>query len=50
MTRPKTAVWIEQLQAAGGKIVEIDLDFYEKHDERELQRTLDEIVRILQKQ
>jgi ABC-type Fe3+ transport system substrate-binding protein len=46
----KTAVWIEQLQAAGGKIVEIDLDFYEKHDERELQRTLDEIVRILQKQ
>jgi ABC-type Fe3+ transport system substrate-binding protein len=46
----KTALWIEQLQASGGKILEIDLDFYEKHDERELQRTLDEIVRILQKQ
>jgi iron(III) transport system substrate-binding protein len=46
----KTAPWIERVQAAGGKIMEIDLDFYETHDERELQRTLDEIVRILQKQ
>jgi iron(III) transport system substrate-binding protein len=46
----KTALWIEQLQAAGGKIIEIDLAFYEAHDERALQRTLDEIVRILQKQ
>ncbi|HEY7065387.1 MAG TPA: ABC transporter substrate-binding protein [Chloroflexota bacterium] len=46
----KTAPWIAQLQAAGGKIMEIDLDFYEAHDEREMQRVLDEIVKILQKQ
>jgi len=46
----KTAPWIDQVQASGGKILEIDLAFYETHDERELQRVLDEIVRILQKQ
>jgi iron(III) transport system substrate-binding protein len=46
----KTASRIERLQASGGKLAEIDLAFYEAHDERELQRTLDEIVRVLQKQ
>jgi ABC-type Fe3+ transport system substrate-binding protein len=46
----KTADELARLQAAGANIVEIDLGFYESHDAQELARTLDEIVRLLQKQ
>ena len=46
----KTADELARLQAAGVKIVEMNLSFYEQHDATELARTLDEIVRRLQKQ
>jgi len=43
----KTAARMEQLQAAGVKFIQADVAFYERNDEREQTRLLNNFVRIL---
>jgi ABC-type Fe3+ transport system substrate-binding protein len=46
----KTAKDIEQMQGAGLKFTQVDVEFYERHDEDELNQFLSEVQRILQQQ
>src|SRR5262249_14132012 len=45
----QTAKEIERLQAAGVKFVQLDVEFYQRNDEKELSDTLAELQRILAK-
>jgi ABC-type Fe3+ transport system substrate-binding protein len=46
----KTAQDIEQMQGAGLDFTQVDFQFYERHDENELNQLLSEVQRILQQQ
>jgi ABC-type Fe3+ transport system substrate-binding protein len=46
----KTAQDFERMQASGLKFTQIDVEFYERHDEDELNQFLTEVQRILQQQ
>jgi ABC-type Fe3+ transport system substrate-binding protein len=46
----KTANDIEQMQGGGLKFTQVDFEFYERHDEDELNQLLTEVQRILQQQ
>jgi len=43
----KTGPEIERLQASGVKLIQADVDFYYRNDEREMSRMLNDFVRIL---
>jgi ABC-type Fe3+ transport system substrate-binding protein len=45
----RTAPLIREREAAGSKILYVDVQFYQTHDEAQLTKSLGEIQRILQK-
>ncbi len=47
MPGSKTAAQMEQLQAAGVRFIQADVEFYQRNDEREQTRLLNNFVRIL---